>query len=51
MTIVVDSSTDFKKSRCSDLRGGRTVSGSGLTQPNGTIKATDIRVRGEDDDD
>jgi hypothetical protein len=51
MTIVVDSSTEFKKSSCSDLRSGRSVSGSGLTQLNGSIKATDIRVRGEHDDD
>jgi len=51
MTIVVDRSTDFKKSKCDDLRAGRNVDGSGTTQTNGTIKATEIRVRGEKDDD
>jgi hypothetical protein len=51
MTIIVDRATDFKKSKCSDLRRGRDVSGSGMTQSNGTIKATEIRVRGESDDD
>jgi hypothetical protein len=50
MTIVVDRSTDFKKSKCDDLRRGRDVSGAGMTQPNGTIKATDLRVNGKGDD-
>ena len=46
VTIVVDRSTDFSKSKCSDLRRGRDVVGVGLTQPpNVSIKATDIRVR------
>jgi hypothetical protein len=45
VTIVVDGSTDFKKSDCQDLRPGRDVDGSGTPQSNGTIKATDIRVR------
>jgi hypothetical protein len=44
MTIVLDRSTDFSRSDCDDLRRGRDVTGSGVTQPNGTIKATDIRV-------
>jgi hypothetical protein len=46
MTIVTDRSTDYTKSKCSDLRRGRDVSGAGMTQPNGTIKATDLRVEG-----
>jgi uncharacterized protein DUF5666/all-beta uncharacterized protein len=44
MTIVVDRSTAFTKSICSDLRRGREVTGSGTTQSNDTVKATDIRV-------
>jgi hypothetical protein len=51
ITIVTDRSTEFKKSKCDDLRRGRTVSGEGLTQANGTIKATELRVRKDDDDD
>ena len=44
MTIVTDRSTDYAKSKCTDLRRGRDVSGAGMRQSNGTIKATDIRV-------
>jgi all-beta uncharacterized protein/uncharacterized protein DUF5666 len=44
MTIVTDRSTDYTKSRCSDLHRGRDVSGAGMAQPDGTIKATDLRV-------
>ena len=51
MTIVVDRSTHIRGGNCDDLRLGRRVEGSGTTQPNGTIKATDLRVRKEDDDD
>jgi hypothetical protein len=49
-TITVDRATSFSKSNCDDLRRGRAVTGSGMTQPSGTIKATDIRVRKDDDD-
>jgi len=45
LTIVVDRSTDFKKSNCNDLRRGRDVVGVGLKEANATIKATDIRVK------
>ena len=44
LTIVVDRSTDFKKSNCGDLRRGRDVVGVGLKEANGPIKATEIRV-------
>jgi hypothetical protein len=45
VTIVVDRSTEFSKSRCSDLRRGRDVDGEGLTQPpSASIRATEIRV-------
>jgi hypothetical protein len=51
-TIVVDGSTSFSKNAsCTDLRRGRDLSGSGTTQPNGSIKATNIRVNKDDDDD
>jgi len=42
--IVVDRSTDFKKSKCSDLHRDREVTGVGTRESNGTIKATDIKV-------
>jgi hypothetical protein len=50
LTIVTDRSTDYTRSRCSDLHQGRYVSGAGMTQPNGTIKATDLRVGTASDD-
>jgi hypothetical protein len=43
-SIVTDGSTDFKKSECGDLRNGRGVSGKGTTQPDGSVKATQIQV-------
>ena len=43
-TVVTDRSTDFKKSDCGDVRNGRDVSGSGVTQSNGTVRATKIAV-------
>jgi outer membrane biosynthesis protein TonB len=48
-SITADDATDFKNSDCSDLRNGRSVSGAGVTQPNGTIKATNIQVKKNDD--
>jgi hypothetical protein len=50
MTIVTDRSTTFTRSKCDDMRRGRSVSGTGTTQPNGTIKATEMRVSQNDDD-
>jgi hypothetical protein len=44
-TILVDRSTDFKKSNCDDLRNGRDVEGAGTMQTNGSVKASEIRVR------
>jgi len=43
LTIVTDRATDYNKIKCGDLRPGRSVSGQGTTQANGTIKATDIQ--------
>jgi hypothetical protein len=43
-TVVTDRSTDFKKSDCGDVRNGRGVSGSGVMQSNGTVRATKIEV-------
>jgi hypothetical protein len=43
-TIAPDGSTDFRKLKCGDFRNGQFVSGSGVTQPDGTIKATLLQV-------
>jgi hypothetical protein len=43
LTIVTDPATDYKKIKCGDLRPGSGVSGTGVTQTNGTIKATDVK--------
>jgi hypothetical protein len=43
-TIVTDRSTGYKESECGDVRNGRDVSGSGVTQSNGTVRATKIAV-------
>jgi hypothetical protein len=43
-TIVADASTDYKKSHCDDLRVGRSASGQGVVQPDGTVKATQIQA-------
>jgi Domain of unknown function (DUF5666) len=43
-TILVDRTTDFKASKCDDLRNGRSVDGDGVVQANGSIKATDLEV-------
>ena len=41
--VVTDRDTDYSRGNCGDLRRGQDVRGSGLRQPNGSIKATDIR--------
>jgi hypothetical protein len=43
-TITTDILTDFRKSDCDDLRNGSSVSGQGVTQANGGVKATQIQV-------
>lgn len=48
--VVVDGSTQYKRSDCSDLRNGHFVTGKGTTQTNGSLKATQIEVRDDDDD-
>jgi len=45
MVVVTDASTDYAKGHCNDIRRDRDVSGSGFVQPNGSVKATDIRIR------
>lgn len=50
-TVAADADTDYKKSDCSDLGRGRFVSGRGTTQSNGAIKATQIQVAKEKNDD
>jgi hypothetical protein len=49
-TIVVDSSTSFRRSSCGDLKNGRKVDGEGVRQSNGSIKATKLQVDTENDD-
>jgi hypothetical protein len=44
-TIAADGSTTYKKSNCGDLENGQSVSGEGVTQPNRTVKATQLQVR------
>jgi hypothetical protein len=49
-TIVADDSTDFKKTKCGDLRSGRSsVTGTGVVQSSGVIKATEIVGDKKDD--
>jgi len=48
--IAVDDSTDFRKSKCDDLKQGREVEGEGDVQANGTIRATTIHVAKKDDE-
>jgi hypothetical protein len=42
--VVADASTDFHKSKCSDLRNGRSASGEGVVQLLGVVKATRIEA-------
>jgi hypothetical protein len=48
-TIVADPSTDFHKSKCGDLRDGRSASGQGVLQLNGIVKATQIETDKKDE--
>lgn len=48
-TVVTDGSTNYaKKTKCDDVRNGRSVSGEGDVQPNGSVKATMLEVNGDD---
>jgi len=47
--ITADDATDYRRSGCSDLRNGRRVKGEGVTQSNGTVKATRLEVTRADD--
>jgi Viral BACON domain/Putative binding domain, N-terminal len=42
--IFVDESTDFRRSKCGDLKEDRDVDGEGDVQANGVIKATTVHV-------
>jgi hypothetical protein len=44
-TVAADRDTDYKRSQCSDLRNGKSVKGEGVTQSNGTVKATLLEVK------
>jgi len=41
--VMTDSATDYSKGKCEDLRRGKDVRGSGVVQPNGSVRATSIR--------
>jgi hypothetical protein len=43
-TVVADRGTDYKKSDCGDVRGGRRANVNGLLQANGSVSATRIEV-------
>lgn len=47
--VVVDGSTQYKKSDCTDLRNGHSVTDKGITQTNGSVRATQIEVKDDDD--
>jgi hypothetical protein len=51
VAVQTDASTDFKKSDCGDVRDGRSASGEGTTQPDGSVKATRLQVKKNDDHD
>jgi Domain of unknown function (DUF5666) len=44
-TIIVDSSTDFRKGDCSDLRAGVNVSVTGTLQSDDKVLATKIEFK------
>ena len=49
-TVVTDSSTDFHKSKCDDVKEGRSASGTGVVVPGGAIRATEFEAGKKDKD-
>jgi len=49
-TISVDESTDYRRSKCGDLKEDREVDGEGDVQASGVIRATTVHVAKSDDD-
>jgi hypothetical protein len=45
-TIATDASTAFHKSNCRDVTNGANVSGEGHIQPDGSVLADKIEVKG-----
>jgi hypothetical protein len=43
MVVVTDSSTEYSRGNCKDLRRGKELRGTGVVQPNGSVRATSIR--------
>ena len=43
LVVVTDSSTEYSRGKCSDLRRGKSIRGTGVVQPNGSVRATSIR--------
>jgi hypothetical protein len=49
--VVTDRNTDFRKSKCSDMRNGLQVDVRGVVQADRTVRATRVEVTQDDDDD
>jgi hypothetical protein len=45
MVVSTDPSTEYSHGKCTDIKRGRDVSGSGFVEPSGAVRATDIRIR------
>ncbi len=50
-TITTDAATQFSKGTCANVIPGAFVQVKGSTQTDGTVRATDVRFKQEDDDD
>ncbi|HEY7291892.1 MAG TPA: BACON domain-containing carbohydrate-binding protein [Vicinamibacterales bacterium] len=49
--VVTDGSTDYpKKSKCRDVHEGSRVTVDGVADNNGTVKATTVAIKNDDDD-
>jgi hypothetical protein len=42
--VFTDASTDYSRGKCTDVKRHRNISGSGVVQPGGAVRATDIRI-------
>lgn len=49
-TIITDAATQFSKGACANVIAGALVQVKGATQTDGTVRATDVRFKKEDDD-
>ena len=46
--IITSSDTDFRKLKCTDVKKGVILTVQGLTQPDGSVLATQVRATGSD---